>query len=798
MRFSLRRLQTFPLISLGFFALVVFILFAPLLFNTQGHVWSIYGNDMTTENIPWWKFGFGEWSKGNFALWNPHVFCGSPFFSNFNAGMLYPVNWVNLILPLQDGVNLVVVVDFILAGWFTALWVRHREVSPLGSIVAGTIYMFSGAYFMHLLPGHVSPLAAMSWAPLIFLSIDGIFDEPGLKWALLGMFAVAMQILSGFPQAVYDTALIGGLYTLLRLIGDPDRVEIAAWCLSIYVGGAMLGAIQMLTGMQTAAESVRQGGNSLEFAGLCSFPPANFLTLLAPCVLGDIKHSMYISHCFIWENCLFCGASTLILAGYGAVRGNPRQRLFAIPLILVSAVLAVGQYAAPVFHFLFRFIPLFSSFRSSARFNWFITLYVAMLAGIGFDLLIEMRPWRRGPVIAAFTAGCVIGLLALLCQTSAHSEFGLWADFVKWTIARPDYFNRIDALSPDQLLQTGSFAAKQLAISAGVLAVTAVVLGLLKLSAHFRFLLAAVTLVEMFGFAWYMNVDGPMYMDYPQAWLNIIHADNPQNRMLNPSLQFGNMGMVWNFDDLYGYDPVSLKRYTELMGMTQGVDPDSMNFMPALTRLQYPAIFQMLRCHHIFFAETVRDAQGQPSQVARDAVLPDPLRQVELVQGYDVERSREEVFAALRSPHFDARKMVVLESEPNPAPPRHPSLDSPGWASVVKSSTDWLEIRAHLTKPAILLVTDAYSTSWRARPLEPGPQASYTVMPANWALRAIPLAPGKHHLLLEYRPIGYTIGKWITILAGLTWLGAIVWLYRRGESIPVPAEPPEAAQVPGQ
>ena len=36
----------------------------------------------------------------------------------------------------------------------------------------------------------------------------------------------------------------------------------------------------------------------------------------------------------------------------------------------------------------------------------------------------------------------------------------------------------------------------------------------------------------------------------------------------------------------------------------------------------------------------------------------------------------------------------------------------------------------------------------------------------NYTLRAIPLAAGKHHLLVEYAPPAYTFGKWCSILAG--------------------------------
>ena len=40
-------------------------------------------------------------------------------------------------------------------------------------------------------------------------------------------------------------------------------------------------------------------------------------------------------------------------------------------------------------------------------------------------------------------------------------------------------------------------------------------------------------------------------------------------------------------------------------------------------------------------------------------------------------------------------------------------------------------------------------------------------------------AEGKHHLLIEYRPTAFVAGKWLSFLALLAYLGAIVWYVRR-------------------
>ena len=88
-----------------------------------------------------------------------------------------------------------------------------------------------------------------------------------------------------------------------------------------------------------------------------------------------------------------------------------------------------------------------------------------------------------------------------------------------------------------------------------------------------------------------------------------------------------------------------------------------------------------------------------------------------------------------------------------------------GTVKLLESSTDCLNIEADTGAPALLLITDAYSRGWRALALPGSAQARYEVMPANYCLRVIPLAAGHHLLRVEYSPLGFRIGKVVSIAA---------------------------------
>jgi hypothetical protein len=103
-------------------------------------------------------------------------------------------------------------------------------------------------------------------------------------------------------------------------------------------------------------------------------------------------------------------------------------------------------------------------------------------------------------------------------------------------------------------------------------------------------------------------------------------------------------------------------------------------------------------------------------------------------------------------------KEVILESQPDPAPqpPREMSR-----VRMLESSTDSVTVEADAKTPLLLLMTDTYSSGWRALALPGSSQARYQIMPANYCLRAIPLAAG------------FRIGKAVSIAA---WVVFFVWV----------------------
>ncbi len=744
---------------LGLAALTL-AMFADVLFTTQPVVLSNRDTDLSQQFVHWRTFGFDELRRGNLALWNPHLFSGAPFFGGFQSALLYPPNVLFLVLPLAKAVNFSIALHVFLAGAFTYGWAANRGLRPLAAFLSGAIFMFCGAHFPHIFAGHLPNLCTMVWAPLLFLAIDRLFAKPSVGSCLAGMFAVAMQVLAGHPQYVFYTAVAAAIYSGLCLLKADHRLKIVAGLAAMYGGGAALSAVQLLTGITEARESVRSLGTSFQFAAMFSFPPENLLTLVTPTVFGGLTGVPYWGRCYLWEMSLFVSITGLALAIFGAVTGDRKTRRFSITMAAILFVLALGAHT-PLFKVLYNVVPGFDKFRGSSKFIFLLSLFLALLAGIGLDRLLSARQVPRWLMALPLVVGVSLVLVGLWVRTSAADSRpdSTW----KRTIAR--FAGPESYLSPKAYedavfqLQAGRHASDTVFVAAGTFLLTAFLLYAGRGSPWLAPGLVGLAVLELFVFArgsldtFDLNsVDSPavknFLAEHPGDY-RIMNLINPNSAMSTGAL------------DMWGYDPGVPLRYAQFMAFTQGLNPDeATQYIPFRRGHRW---YAMLRCREVFIP-------GQNGEV-RQMDAPDPLPHLQLVQRFRVLTNRNDIFRAMDQASFNPREEVVLESKPEPAPA---STSGQGTARVVDSSTDHLTIEASLPSPAILLITDGYSRGWRARGLPGAAQTEYRVMPANYGLRAIPLAAGRHRLRVEYMPAGFVAGKWVSLAAWLGFLGFLM------------------------
>lgn len=762
----------------GLLALVV-ILLGNVLFAGNGQVLGNHYTDLYHQLIGWRQFGFDHLRNGQIALWNPHIYAGAPFVGGFQSALFYPLNWIFLILPMDMAINWSIALHVFMMGAFFFIWMVRRGVSPIAGFVGAAAVMLSGPYYLHIYAGHLPNLCTMVWAPLIFLSVDEIIgacssqsveNNRAFRWVLIGGLVTALQILAGHPQYVFYTAVGAVIYAGLSVAMNSRPMLSLAYLSLVPILAVCLSAVQLLPSLQAGSEIVRSKSLSYAFASMFSFPPENLLTWLAPFFWGNLEVTQYFGRGYLWEMCSYMGVITLIMAGFAGTqfRWVPRTReernvCTAVVMVVLMTLLALGAHT-PMFQFLYNYVPGFDRFRGMSKFIFLGVLFCAALAVMGLDRLISTdlsgkraTQWLLAIAIIIFLASIMVRGVdwssVILALANTHESY-LWENLFQGNMS-----TQISLL----VLAAGNSAANSLAIVGVTFLVISGVLYAARKTPQIVWAIPILAVLELMVFAATTQQHFPIDDGFV-GQLRQYMADNPGDyRIANTSNP--NDAMRINAFDVSGNDPGVVGRYAELLTHMLGSDADQAD--------QYLGIRPENPLNAVLRLTRVLQRNGSTGQMQWE-ILDKPMGHLHLVGEYQLAQGRDAVFAAMDTEGFDPRKTVILETMPVPLPQANPF----GEVHLIDSTTDSLTIEATTDRPAILMITDVYTPSWRVRALEDSVQRDYQLLPADYALRAVPLRKGKHRFVVEYNRGYLHVGIAITVLSlflcVLAWMGGTV------------------------
>lgn len=729
-----------------------------------GVVLSNQTGDVAVQFLYTRAFAANEILGGSFPLWNPFLYSGVPFFGDFQSALLYPPNLIFLFLPVSLAITWSFALHVFLFGACVYAWACGRGLARLPAFVAGSAAMFGAGFFLHIHAGHLSNICTMAWAPLIFAGMDRWMKTRRFSWILLAAGAAALQVFAGHVQYFYFGAIIAAAYASgLLVIHRENRPGSALGLAAIYPAAFALAAVQILPGMDAAAESVRGGGTPYRFAAMFSFPPENAATLLVPGFFGKLPGEWYWGRCYLWEMNVFAGLGITLLALYG-LAGRGRHAWRWVAMLGFVSLLALGIHA-PLHRWLYDFLPGFSSFRGASKFAFFGGMFLALLAGIGTQRLLASHcPQVRVAAAAALMAS-LLACFAWWLGTGAGAD---WFGRAVFSISRTGevfYQSKMaeDPAAVATALAGATAASRESALALAVLAI--LWLGARHL-AGIKWVFLAAAVAEVFIAAKSTTVTFPFQAVAFAPFRETLKKVPGDFRILN--LFNPNSCMMLVREGIWGYDPSRLRRYSRLMLASQGADPDAVDLPLPLNR-PHP-VLDLFRCQY-----AALPARGGIELVP----VGKPFPRFFVVGEYEV-RPASDILAALAGPDFDLHKKALLESDPVPRP-RGSGRAPKASVRILKVTVNSYDLEVTTDTEALLMVTDSYSRDWRALPLPGNAQLSYTLMPANYAMRAVPLIAGHHRIRLEYCPSGFYPGL---LLSGLGLLGAAAyffhpWLLRR-------------------
>ncbi len=342
--------------------------------------------DMAYQVLPWYQFQAAAWHRGEFPLWDPHVWAGQPLVGQMQPGAAYPLNWLLFLLPLKDGrinpvwMNLDFIMTHVLAALFCYWLCRDLKRSRAAAILGGAAFALSGVVGS---VGWPQMLNGAIWIPLVFLFLlRAVRGERVMASAALAGAFLGVSFLSGHHQIpTFVGVMVAGVW-IFEIWRQRLRAIVAAAVSLLFTG--LVSALQTLPAWEYGLRSIRWvGSQNAVFWGqavpyLVHQQPAHSLEPVG--VLGLVLPNLSPHDTFVGLAVL-----TLALIGVAACFEISEARMLGA-IGVGGLLIALGGFS--VFHGIaYLVVPMVEKARSPAMAIVMLQFALAVLAAYGLDTL---------------------------------------------------------------------------------------------------------------------------------------------------------------------------------------------------------------------------------------------------------------------------------------------------------------------------------------------------------------------------------------------------------------------------
>jgi hypothetical protein len=759
----------------------------------------LYQRDVTRHTVPEAAFLARSLQHGDSPWWNPRIGLGVPTLSNPLNEVFYPPNLLQVALPSPRATSFFLFAHLVLGALGMMALVR-RLTRPDGpadehsdehsgdtpGLIAGLAWALSGYCTSEVTAGLRAVAGAyLPWCALGLLHLAcAIRDGKNLR-AFLGATAAAaipfaLCFLTGevfFPIFACAFAMVVVVGHALDGARTPARFAFPGWAwrpmlrLALGLTLALLlaagsAAVVLVPVKQAAETTARRAPLSRSEAEVGSLHPWRLAEMVAPGAFGD-PYAAYPAGAWVGEPALgqrpllygaYVGSSVLALAALALGR---RRRLTATLAVaaMLALLAAMGRHTGV--HAVVRFlIPPLGYMRGPEKYLAILQACVAVLAGLGAARVGkngpgERTPWHRGLYVVASLVGLAAAaplfpsVLAPQLRTSAliGAVLAALVSLLVWLAPRRVHSSHallVALVAVD--LSSAVFSQQNYGPSALLDAEPPAATAVLT-DARARGEIAPPRIYRS------EKVDDAIERARPprssvEVGRNLIHT------------LIDNHAGVFDVATIPGYDAALPEALTRLWlaGRTRGADllrltgtayaiiPASATADPHLRRLLEPAPGAEL----VFVEGTLPRAY-----VAQSAdVLPDS-------------EARRAVFA----PDVVSGGRVILAS-PAPAPsPAGPTEASGRACRLIAYANTRIEATCTALTASLAVFVEQFADGWSAT--VDGQPA--TILRANLVMRAVPLPPGEHRIVLAFSPPGLGRALAVSVTAALLLAFLLVW-----------------------
>ncbi|NLF25166.1 MAG: YfhO family protein [Deltaproteobacteria bacterium] len=760
-----------------FLAALLAVVFAPVLFGGQ----VFYHLDIQQFFLPFRALARDFFFLPSQGLWNPFVAGGMSLIGNGQAALFYPLHWIFLPMPPELGLSFSIIFHFLIAGLGMYWFGLTLGLGRIPATIAGVIYMLCGATVTRAV--HLSLLCGAALLPAISASFVLLLERPSRRRFVMSVCLLSLQILCGHPQIpiYYAYALFLALTLNLAAGIAAGRGKSAGLALGmvggVYIGAACVAAIMLLPWAESVWHSTR-GGPVLpyEFMATLSFPPQRLLAAFIPYHWGNIGELLLAAELSasaqerlvqIMEYAVYVGIPALCLFVLGlSVKGPSRLvpkeaslyvnwRQVLIVFLVFGGIVACGL-ETPLGPALMA-LPLLAKMRAWTRALTLSVFAAAALAGFGADWMLREGSQKRQRI---FSVVCVWTVMAVLVANFL-CERADWQSAFREVWRSGAWLVSLSLLGVSSVLII--FGRGRLA---GLMLLALVTVDLGVFAGAFNPLIPAARLDTIPPAVAFLKTKGRYARVASFAGLLPTVPEDAQ------AVLHSGWSARYRIPSINVFDTLQSRYYTDLFDHPGAVNV-TYGMLPA-ELLSYPRKqgLDLMNVRYLVFP-VGREPPSAPDlrEVYRDKSVVifendssvGPVYLARTVQSEEVQDTLQRLRFGPPRPATEAVINEPLSQGENP--PRVLTPADASWRAVMPD-TDSIEVQLKSSSWQYLVFSQPFYPGWEVR-IDGVPTESFRT---NYLMRGVWVPPGKHMVVLQYRPWSFNAGALISSVAALTLL----------------------------
>lgn len=693
-------------------------------------------SDAISFSFPMKMLAIDLMKSGKWPLWNPYILAGTPLLANFQSSPFSPTNFVYLFTDKLTGWSIQVILQHILAAYGLYLLLRVWKVSKIASVLAGTIFTFSG--FNLIWSEWNSHTLAAAFIPFLILFVDRFFRQ-GKWWGPLISITLALQLFSGYPQIAFYSLIT---IIIFWVVMGRRLVLSKTFLLLFYVLlGFTIAAVQLLPGYELLSLSQRKTEViPKEWAFLDA---KQIITFIAPDYFGNHATGNFWGPKNYTSTIGFVSVVGLIFALFSLKLFKTKKEVKF--LVLVTSVSLVLSLQNPLSNFIWTSGFLGLEAGVSLRALVLFAFGISTLAGFGFDYAISRKQSFRFPFI-------LVGAVFLFFL------------FYSFTLKGED-------------LWKGLVARRNLVLPASSYLITFLVLTFLVSKNNFRRLgIACIfisSLVELFYFGWKFTPFSDRHIVFPETPVLKFLESNEKPFRVNGGVVPTNLLIPYKIESSAGYDAVYPLRTAKFIAVLNSGDSNSspQDRYGIIDNID-SRLFSLMNGKYVLIKKDSKVSKDFQS-VSEDksiAVVENKNVLPRAFMVYDWEKvgPGERILDRLLDKDFPLGKKIILEEETNliKAVSSHSQVN---YANYMENAS---EISIKTDANGFLFVADTWYQGWKA--FVNGKEVK--IYRADYAFRAVVVPEGKSKVKFIYEPQSFYRGLQISTFSSLSVLLIFIFL----------------------